>query len=92
MKTEVEINELMSKIVLYLHLPKNKTQLQRVRLLGCLESLLVLVGKIPTEGELPYKTKTTETKTWMGTRTHTEKETYKEMILRLVHEHLFKSE
>lgn len=78
-----EIRELMKKMVL--HLNNVVTSRQKVRILGGLESLLILVCELPSSGPLPYKNiKVEVTNFWGKTSIVTEKETYKELIMRKV--------
>lgn len=76
-----EIRELMKRMVLHLH--NTTTPRQKVRILGGLESLLILVGELPSSGPLPYKNiKVEVTNFWGKTSIITERETYKELIIR----------
>ena len=82
-----EIKELMKRMALHLH---NQTSpRQQYRILGGLESLLILVGELPASGPLPYKNiKVEVTDFWGKTSIVTEKENYKNLIIRKIYNFL----
>ena len=57
------------------------------RILGSLEGMLVCIDKLPLMGKLPYKNVEFEKKSFFGRKSIVErKESYRELIIRLVEE------
>lgn len=81
MKTREEIIKDISIIVSAI---ANKNDLNTKRRLAAIEGMLVVLGKLNLNEELPLKTKDIEVTGWLGRKTIEQTtESYKECILRL---------
>lgn len=84
MKTREEIIKDISIIISAI---ANKDNSNTNRRLAAIEGMLVVLGKLDLNAELPLKTKDVEVTGWLGRKTIEQTtESYRECILRLAHQ------